>query len=535
MKRDKLDLYQGDSAQQAADELKKAKRKSFAAKFRHGTTATVITIVFIAVVIGLNVFVGLASSRFPLKLDLTSSQIFTVSKTTEQFVRELDQPVELIVLGDEDTWRSVTVNSSGEAGAGVAPVKYVVETLDRYRELNQNVTVHYVDYVLNPGFFAERNNLPVSDGLDDAPVLIIYSPATGRYRYIRNSVFEDLQSVVLENRLNAGIRYTTREDMQLIGIVSGHGEEPLNYFETVMEDNGFDVESIVLAEHDNVPAEYQTLLICNPVRQYSDEDIRKLSDFLDNDEKLGKSLLVFGDLDMRENPKLESFLSTEWGMAFGTENIFDPDHSKTLSTQKVPLFSVEYSDDAMSMTGDLATGGYNLQLRLGKARSVVKTFESKDSIAVYTLLKTFDSAFSRYTASTNLSADALSRVEKETGDTTGPFDVGVMAFKTRSDGLDLYSSTVGVFGSTSLVNDYFISNVDGENQATAEYMYQMLQFMVAKADDPTIMISPVSLLSDSLHFENDAQLITEFVVTVAVIPAVFIVIGIVIWRRRKYL
>ena len=45
----------------------------------------------------------------------------------------------------------------------------------------------------------------------------------------------------------------------------------------------------------------------------------------------------------------------------------------------------------------------------------------------------------------------------------------------------------------------------------------------------------VMFLTDTLKFDGNAQLVTVFVVTIAVIPAAFGVAGFVIWRRRKHL
>ena len=158
-------------------------RKSFWAKFRYGAAATVFTLVFVALMIGLNLLVGLASERFHLQVELTEDQVFTVSEKTEAFLQDLEHDVELIVLGDEATWRSYSSSaaSGGEYqyGLSVSREKYLVETLDRYAQLSDRVKLYYVNPDYHPDFFAERNHLPItdhlqgSDGKEDTPVLIV--------------------------------------------------------------------------------------------------------------------------------------------------------------------------------------------------------------------------------------------------------------------------------------------------------------------------------------------------------------------------
>ena len=113
--------------------------------------------------------------------------------------------------------------------------------------------------------------------------------------------------------------------------------------------------------------------------------------------------------------------------------------------------------------------------------------------------------------------------------------MGLISIRSRYDNLDTYSTTVAVFGTTSLVDDYFITNVDSENQATQEYVAQLVNFMAAQSEDIFQHIQTVSLLTDTLKFESNGQIVAVFAITIAVIPAAFLICGLLIWRRRKHL
>ncbi len=508
-------------------------RKSFWAKVRYGAAATAFTVVFVALMVGLNILVGLASERFDLQIDMTEKQLFTVSKETEEYLSKLEHDVEFIVLGDEANWRSYSTSAStgADKGLGVSVHKYIVETLDRYAELSKHVKLYYVDYNYNPEFFRERNNLPVTDGLGDDPVLIVYSPDTGRYRYIRASLFGDTQFLALENRLNTGIRYTTNPDMKKIAIIGGHSEKNLLYFKAVMEDDGYTVDSLELTTVEKIPDDYQLIVICNPARQYSAGDISKIDAFLSNNELEGKSMMVFADLDYcNSDTQLRNYLK-EWGIELLDECIYDPERSTTLSGKNA-TFRVNYSDEAASMTGELSTGNFNLNLQLGKTRALKKLFDDENGVSVYSLLKSSDTSFSRFQAA---SRNDFTGIKKQEGDTSGPFDIGLLALRSRYDGLSTFSTSVAVFGSTSLVDDYFISNVDSENQATQEYMAQLVHFMAAQSENEFSHIPTVSLLTDTLKFKSDGQITAVWVISAVVVPLCFLAAGLLIWRIRKHL
>ncbi|MBP3300508.1 MAG: GldG family protein [Clostridia bacterium] len=516
-------------------------RKSFWNKIRHGAYAVIFTLLFIAVMIGLNVFAGMAAARFDLTWDLTEEKVFTVSDTTLDYLGRLEENVELIMLnGDSEYWHSLSVSDDSgrtEDRAAFSLNRYIVETLDRYDEVSDRVTVHYVNQLYNPGFFKERNNLPVTDDLGDDPVVIVYAPDTGRYFYVRRSLFSDLDVLTFESSLNSGIRYTTNPNMQKIALISGHGEDELMGFQMVMTRDGYQVDTLVLPDVSQIPSEYQMILICNPTRMYSDSDIEKIDRFLSNDELQGKSMMVFADLDFcdLEGDRLKPYLE-EWGIKLEDTCIYDPDNTLSLSQSGLgtsrPMYKVNYSEEAAPMTGTLSSGNFHLRFELGKTRPLTKLFEEQQNIAVYSLLTTFDTSFARDQVP---SGTDLSFVKKTPDDAAGPFDVGLLALRHRYDNLSEYASSVAVFGSDSLVDDYFVTNMASDNQATQEYLTQLVFFMTAESDDTYEHIPTVSLLSAPLKIDSNSQIVTVWAITAGAIPFLFAAIGFIIWRIRKHL
>ncbi len=500
-------------------------------RIKFGSLSTLFTIIFIAVVIAINVFVSLAAQRFNLKIDLTSEKVFTLDQETKDFLAELKSPVEVIILGDETTYRSATSTSGA-----IAPTRYVVETVDNYVRESEYVSVHFVDPRYNPNFFKSRN-ITLDDGTDTADniFLVVYSPETQRYRFIKDTIFENLMYVGLERRLTAGMLYTTVEDIQTVAIIKGHGEGTLPYFQETLKDNGFDVKYITIQDFDEIPDFVSVLVVNNPTRNYSDDDINKIDAWLSNNEDLGHHLMVFTDLNMPKNPKLEDYL-VEWGLSLGTENIFDYSNSYAFTNASYPLLKVKYADDAKTLAEDLAREGYYQFVQLGAARAVNRIFDSKDSRKTYGVIDTFPTAFSRYTASTKLSPnDWKNFTYDEESDTVGPFYLSAISRQTRYEGMTEFSSSVYLCGSTSFVDDYFVSNIDGNNQQTAEFMIKLCKFLVASKKSYDTDILPAQLIFDTLAFETTTQVIITVLGIVLVLPLIFSIIGIIVWRKRKFL
>ncbi|MBO5299649.1 MAG: GldG family protein [Clostridia bacterium] len=500
-------------------------------KVKFGSLATVFTILFIAIVIAVNVVVTLAAERFTLKVDLTTEHVFTLDQETIDFLAELESPVEIIILGDEQTYRSATSTSDA-----IAPTRYVVETVDNYLRESEHVTVHFVDPRYNPNFFKTRN-ITLDDGTDTAEniFLVVYSPETQRYRFVKDTIFENLQYVGLERRLTAGMLYVTVEDIQTIAIVKGHGEESLPYFQETLKDNGFDVKYITLQEFDAIPEFVSILIINNPTRAYSDDDIAKIDLWLYNNELLGHHLMVFTDLDMPKNPKLEDYL-VEWGLSLGTENVFDYSNSYAFTNASYPLLKVKYADDAMTLAEDLGREGYYQFVQLGAARSVNRLFESKDSRTTYSVIDTFPTAFSRFTASTTLAPSDWKNFQyNEETDTVGPFNLSAISRQVRYEGTTEFSSSVYLCGSTSFVDDYFISNNDVNNQQTAEFMIKLSKFLVASKQSYDTDILPTQLIFDTLAFTTTTEVIITVLGILIGLPAILAVVGLIVWRKRKFL
>lgn len=503
--------------------------KAAVKKVKYYSVNTVFTVVFIAAVVVINVLLGVLSNKVNLRLDLTSEGVFTLSDTSKSLISELrdaNKKVELIICTDEETARAA---ASSNTGNSVSVTRYIVETCEEYAREYDGITVSYVDPTYNPSYYNSRG-INLNDTTASAVVMAVYSPDTGRYRLIDSTSVSNMEYVAFERRLSAASLFVTKDDLQTVWAITGHGETSIPYYELLLEDNGYILEYANLSDYEEIPEEVSMLVIVNPTRTYDSDDISKIDAFLSNGEALGKHLMVFGDLDMGTNPLLESYLRDEWGVSIGSEVVFDTDSSNIyeMQTAGVTFLTVDYAEETIS--GSLSSSDAPLRVLLGKTKTVERAFDELDNVRTEALLMSSDTSYSKNI----VLYQNGNTYTKEEGDREGPFNIGAISEKYHYDGTSKIASNVVVFGTTSLVDGVFLSNVYGSTSSSADYILNVTKYLVASSGEIDTDILSVDLSGGTLGFESNAQFFLSLAVIVAIIPLVFAGIG--IWRAliRKY-
>ena len=75
-------------------------------RLRMGSFATVLTVIFIAVLIILNMIVSAISERYPIQLDLTTGKIYGLSDETIEYLKTVEKDVNIYLLATEDSFGS---------------------------------------------------------------------------------------------------------------------------------------------------------------------------------------------------------------------------------------------------------------------------------------------------------------------------------------------------------------------------------------------------------------------------------------------
>ena len=100
---------------------------------KHGTMAVVLTVLFIAAVVVLNVIVSIISDRIDTTADLTDTGIYTLDEATTNYLAGLDKDVTVSVMNTE---------SSFEGGSSF--YKSVNELLNKMAMENEHFKLQYL-------------------------------------------------------------------------------------------------------------------------------------------------------------------------------------------------------------------------------------------------------------------------------------------------------------------------------------------------------------------------------------------------------
>lgn len=513
---------------------------------KYGSITTVSVAVVTAAVIALNVMLTVLDAAFGLSLDFSQFGLTEIDDVSKDFLKTLDMDIEIIINGNEDefkasTWDSVTVTNDEDGTesnqSGVSGKRYTYELVDSFRKNSDKITVYYIDSRYNPGFFKERGI-----SLEEDDFIIIYCPYSGRSFSITNDVFTYYTMISLERRIAAGIYQTTKDDLRRVAIISGHNEKisEYPYIYELLTNNAYLVETLDLTSVDEIDGDIDILVVISPQLTYSSNDILKLRAYMNGGENLGRNMVVFTDTETPDNPFLEDFLSTEWGLEIGDEVVYDPANSSTVLNTTEPFLKVAYPANsvAQAAAGDLYAANAYQFLALGKTRNINRSFESKNGVQTAALLSTFDSnSFGRPISQNIVDSFDFKNVTKQEGDSTGPFNVAAMSYIQKSGDTDkvysLYSSNVVLFGSTAVLDTRYMANMTGSTQSTAEYILSLFEFLVN--DDNVIDIGSTSLIHSGIFFDSDIVAYVTIGVIICLIPSVCAVFAVMTWRRRKNL
>src|SRR5207302_965855 len=254
----------------------------------YGAVSAVSSLVLVAALAGINYIVVKKAKSW----DLTKDRIFTLSDQTIGVLKGLKEPVtvQAFYAGSEPEY--VELDSR----------------LRQYKAQTDKLSVEFVDPFKHPGRVKDLN---ISQS---GPRVIVKSGN-------KESRAKEISEEALTNALIEVSRGSTKK----IYFTKGHGEHAvadntergLKLFVDNLKGEGYQTDEIVLAEHKEMPADAQALVVAGPVAAFSDGEAKLVKDWV---EKGGKLVAM---VDPRTQSGLEGAIEG-WGMHVGKDEEFDP-------------------------------------------------------------------------------------------------------------------------------------------------------------------------------------------------------------------
>lgn len=489
----------------------KGKFKKFmkSRKAKHGTVAMAITALVIVMVIVLNIIIGLLVNRFPdLELDLTSNNSFALQDDTIDYVSHLNDDVTVYILMEKDKFESQGT--------------YFVQAQKMLNKMasksDGKMKIKYVDLTSNPSF---TSNYPNVDWQSSSANNIVLVESGKQYKVLTlTDCFEydeqtynyygtySFTGTKIEQAVVTAILNVTTDDKVVVDMIKGNNEQDYSSLKSLLENNAYQVNEVSLATGD-FDKDAKVAIMYAPSVDLDEKIVEKLSTWLSNDGKYGRSLIYVPTADMGEMPNLDDFLK-EWGMSIDRGYVFETDETALVNANSPYAFTVSYGDY------------YKDNLKNSKIPVVVSESHAvniTDENTAHALLKTTNKAGV-------LPIDADKSWDYKDAITGNGENVAAEGVMTNED---KKSSKVVVFGSYVMFSDTIMQYNSFNNSA---YFMNVIN-TIADKEDVGITIESKSIDNTELGITDVATQNTMLVVFVIVIPIAILVAGFVFWLRRR--
>ena len=464
---------------------------------KHGTYSMAVTAVVIAIVVVLNLVVQEIPSKYR-EIDLSSQKLYTIGEQTEKILKNLKKDVTLYYIAQDGTESSDIKN-----------------LLEKYEEGSKHITVEQKDPAVSPKFASQYT----SDNISNNSIVVVCGDKSKVVDY--SSMYEtsinyqtysqEVTGFDGEGQLTSAINYVVSDNMPVLYNLEGHDESSMSEtMKETIEKANIEIKFLNLLSEEAVPDDAECLFIFAPATDLTKEEADKIISYLENG---GKALIVsnYTDEDM---PNFESVLEN-YGVQPVDGIVLEGNTDNYVSQNPYYLLP---NIESGEITSELSSQSRYVLVPL--AQGIKKADNIRDTLNISSILTTSDSAYSK----TNLKD--MDTMEKEGGDSEGPFDLAVSITEKVGDDKE---TQIAYFASASIFNDSINSMVSGTNY---ELLSASLAWMCSTDDSNQISIPSKSYDTTTLTVPTaDINFWSIFVT--GVLPVCILLIGFGIWMKRR--
>lgn len=381
----------------------KAKKIKNQALLKRGSYSLAITAAVVAGAIILNILVGALTGRFVLEFDMSLNKDNSISEENIEYIKGIEDKVTVTVCADEETYSSymgyyAQQYYSVSDDAATSYYDQTVTLVNKYADYNKNITVNFVDTQstkfteISSKYSSEKlmyGDIIIStekDGAEKHKIIsyddIYYLDEDTTYASYGMS-FYTVSGNNIETALTSAISYVTSEKIKRAAIITGHSATDYTAtYQTLLKDNNYETEIISDSLVTEISSEYDLVVIPCPSTDFIGTELDAVSEFLDNDGKLGKGLIFVADVTAPYLTNLYDFLE-QWGIVVEDGILFETNSSNHMADDPTTLGSYTTEADDILSGMSVCITGYNAPMYAG--------FESEGGITVTSFMETPDS------------------------------------------------------------------------------------------------------------------------------------------------
>jgi ABC-type uncharacterized transport system involved in gliding motility auxiliary subunit len=416
--------------------------------------------------------VGVASSRTSRLVDLTAERSVTLTAQTQRVLDQLDRDVQITAFLRRDEPGRV------EAAA----------LLDRYAKAGGRVDWEVLDPDEAPGLRARLGVDPVFGGVA-----------------VRSGERVEVVATVTEQDVTAALARLARGRDEEVCVTTGHGEPELRAASALLEQEGYRVRILDLLVRPQVPPSCTAVVVAGATEPLGDA-VDALAAWLDDDGRLLVLTDPLADVDV-------SRLLSPYGLGVQRGIVFEGDPEGVIA------------GDVTSPVVRTYRSGHPVVRRLAPTyfpavQGIDVQEEVADRVAGLTVSRLADTSPQSYLET----APVQSRFDPGI-DLAGPVTVAAAAERTRNDGRRIGRTRVVVAGDVDFATDRFLGEA-----ANAALLTRAVAWLTL--DEELLALSP-NLPAERPLGLSDARLTYARVLTAGVVPALFLLLGAMVWAARR--
>lgn len=478
---------------------------------RFTVIAWVLAVLVLAVAIPLN----LIFERLSVNFDMTSNGLYTLTKTTEDYLNELDRRGETV-----DVYFLATMEE----------LESDLECLALYRMVlayNEHPCFNLVafDPDTNPEMLKKIN----PDGqfnLSDADFLFVHGDTVKRLPFSMTYFYElDENNKVInaeftaENYFTGYMKTVVDGELPTVYFLEGHGEHTLSEMTKLkanLSNYNYGAEQLNLTTAFAVPDDCCILVVAGPERDITEDELEKIKTYAEK----GGNITLFIDPNNSKDlyTNLERLMSTYCiGMNYDkvTETDANRHSHKEPYAMMCNIVEASGASSSQNLTAALLPTATDTVTFMPESRSFYLVYgENLGALQYDTLISTDTTAQSEPFGGTKLDPETLTGQE---------IPLAMYSMDSKHE-----DSKMVVFGSSYFITDDGTSNPYFINPlqlflSTITWMYN---------SDVDMDISNKARTYDSLNINSSAEA-TGMIVLFVGFPILIAMAGVIIWLRRK--
>lgn len=413
-------------------------------------------------------------------VDLTEGETLTLSTQTRDVLDALDRDVEITVF--------IRRSEPGRVEA--------VTLLDRYRRINRRIDVEIVDPDDSPGEVERLGVDPLLGGV-----------------VVRSGDRTETVPFATEGDLTGALARLVRDDETVVCATTGHGERALDddagagiaALGDLLQRDGFRPTAIDLLAAPRIPDDCAVVLTAAPTAPFGPDAEAALADWVEADGRL----LLLSD-PLAETTPAAGVLA-DHGLTVERGVVFEGDAGGVVAGDvSAPIVS-RYPSASPVVRG-LAPTYFPVVQEVAVDRSV-----EGDGLTVGVLAETSEASY--------LERNPLEPAFNPTTDRPGPVSVVAAADRSRVEGDDVRRTRIVVTGDVDFATDERIREA-----GNAQLLRQAVAWLTETED--LVAISP-NLPADRPLRLTDARAGYARLLTVGVVPSLFLLVGAMVWALRR--